>query len=132
MKIRFTFQFILLGLALLMLVSVVTAIAATNTVPPTRLASQTQSISYNDLKPSSCASLDLRNIISGSGTITGTNGNDLILGGSGDDVIHGLGGDDCILGGGGNDTISGGDGNDVCNGGGNLGDTFDTCESIIP
>ena len=132
MRIRFAFQLMLLGLTLLVLVSVITAIAATNTIPPTRLGNQTRSISSNDLRPASCASLDLRNIISGSGSITGTNGNDLILGSPGDDVIHGLGGDDCILGGGGNDTISGGDGTDVCNGGGNPGDSFDACEAIIP
>lgn len=132
MRIRFTFQLLLFGLIMLVLISVVTAIAATNTVPPTRLDNETKSITSNDLKPSSCASLDLRNIISGSGTITGTSGNDLILGSSGDDTISGLGGDDCILGGNGNDTISGGDGNDICNGGGSAGDAFDTCETVIP
>ena len=132
MKIRFTFQLLLVGLFLLVLVSVVTAIAATNTIPPTRIENQIKSISSNDIKPSSCASLDLRNIVSGSGVITGTPGNDLILGGSGDDTIKGLGGDDCIIGGGGNDTIDGGDGNDICNGGGSPGDSFTSCETVIP
>lgn len=132
MRIRFTFQLLLFGLIMLVLISVVTAIAATNTVPPTRLDNEIKSITSNDLKPSSCVSLDLRNIISGSGTITGTSGNDLILGSPGDDTISGLGGDDCILGGNGNDTISGGDGNDICNGGGSAGDTFTACEAVIP
>ena len=132
MRIRFTFQLMLFGLMLLVLVSVITAIAAANTIPPTRLDSQTKLITSNDVKPPSCASLDLRNIVSGSGTITGTNGNDLILGSAGDDTISGLGGDDCILGGDGNDRISGGDGNDICNGGGSAGDSFDTCETVIP
>jgi Ca2+-binding RTX toxin-like protein len=132
MKIRFTFQLMLFGLTLLILVSVITAIAATNTVPSTRLDSQTKSITSNDVKPSSCASLDLRNIVSGSGTITGTAQNDLILGSAGDDSIDGLGGNDCILGGDGNDTIQGGDGNDICNGGGSAGDTFADCEIVIP
>jgi len=132
MRIRFTFQLMLVGIFLLLLVSVVTAIAATNTVPPTRLGNQTRSISSNDIKPSSCASLDLRNIVSGSGAITGTDGNDLILGSPGNDIIHGLGGNDCILSGGGNDTIDGGDGNDICNGGGSPGDIFISCETEIP
>jgi len=132
MRIRFTFQLMLFGLIMLVLISVVTAIAATNTVPSTRLDNQVESITSNDLKPYSCASLDLRNIVSGSGTITGTSENDLILGSSGDDIITGLAGDDCILGGDGIDTISGGDGNDICNGGGTVGDSFDTCETVIP
>lgn len=132
MKIRFVLQIMTFGLLALILISVVTAIAATNTVPSTRLDNETKLITSNDLKPSSCASLDLRNIISGSGTITGTVGNDLILGSTGDDTISGLGGDDCILAGDGNDTINGDDGNDICNGGGSAGDTFATCESVIP
>jgi len=132
MKIRFTFQLMLFGLTMLILISVVTVIAATNTVPSTRLDNQTKSITSNNVKPSSCASLDLRNIVSGSGTITGTSGNDLILGSAGDDTIDGLGGDDCILGGDGNDTINGGDGNDICNGGGSAGDSFTNCEAVIP
>jgi Ca2+-binding RTX toxin-like protein len=122
----------LFGLFLLVLISVVTAIAATNTVPPTRLGNQTKSITSNDVKPASCASLDLRNIVSGSGVITGTAGNDLILGSPGNDIINGMGGDDCIIGGSGNDIIDGGDGNDICNGGGSPGDIFRNCEVVIP
>ncbi len=132
MKVHLIFQFMLFGLIALVLVSVSTAIAATNTVPTTRLDNQTKSITANDVKPFFCASLNLQNIITGSGTITGTNGNDLILGSAADDTINGLGGTDCILGGGGNDTISGDGGSDVCSGGGNAGDTFATCETTIP
>jgi len=132
MKIHLLFQFILFGIIALVLISVSTVIAATNTVPNTRLDSQTKSITSNDVKPFFCASLNVQNIITGSGTITGTNGNDLILGSATDDTIDGLGGTDCILGGSGNDTISGDAGNDVCSGGGNAGDTFATCETTIP
>ncbi len=132
MKIRFMFQLVIFGLVTLVLISVITAVAAANTVPSTRLGNQTKSVTPNNLKPSFCGSLDLQNVVSGSGSITGTNGNDLILGSSGDDTIDGLDGNDCILGGTGNDTISGSNGNDVCNEGGDAGDTFATCETTIP
>jgi Ca2+-binding RTX toxin-like protein len=132
MKIRFMFQLVTFGLLALILISVITAIAAANTVPSTRLDNQAKSVTSNDLKPASCASLDLRNIVSGSGAITGTSYSDLILGSAGDDTIDGLDGDDCILGGGGTDTINGGNQNDICNGGGDASDTFATCETIVP
>ena len=51
--------------------------------------------------------------VSGSGQITGTEGNDVICGSSGQDFIAGLGGDDVIYAGGGNDDISAGAGNDI-------------------
>jgi len=120
-------RLILYSIVALILVSAVTAIAATNTVPSTRIASQVNSIKVNDLKPAACASTNLTNLVSGSGTLTGTPGNDLILGSSGVDMIDGLGGNDCIVGGGGDDQINGGDGNDVClSGTGN--DIFISCE----
>jgi Ca2+-binding RTX toxin-like protein len=112
---------------ILILVSAVTAIAATNTVPSTRVINRDAYISINDLKPAACASMDLTNIVSGAGTLTGTAGNDLILGSSGADVIDGLGGNDCIISGGGDDSLNGNDGNDVClSGAGN--DVFISCE----
>lgn len=132
MKIRLLLQLMIFGMVTLVLVSVVTAIAATNSVPPTRLDSQTRVVTANDVKPSVCASMGLGTIISGSGVITGTNGNDLILGSAGEDTIDGLDGTDCILGGDGNDTFSGGDGIDVCIGGGDVGDSFAACETTIP
>jgi hypothetical protein len=128
MRRQFPFKWLLGGLVVLITISVVTAIAATNTVPSSRIAQQERSIIANDLKPSACASIYLSNIVTGSGTITGTTGNDLILGGAGSDTINGLGGNDCILGGGGDDTIDGGDGNDICIGkSGN--NTFANCET---
>ena len=107
-----------------------TAVAATNTVPATNVTYQTMSVGINDQKPSTCAGWVLTNLVTGSGTLTGTEGNDLILGSSGIDTIDGLGGDDCILGGGGDDLITGGDGTDVCIGGPGT-DTFTTCETQI-
>ena len=106
-------------LIMMILLGVVTAIAATNTVPSTRLTAYENSIGINNIKPSACATIFLTNRVSGSGTITGTEGNDLILGSSGTDEIDGLGGDDCMLGGGGLDTCIGGLGTDV----------FVSCES---
>jgi Ca2+-binding RTX toxin-like protein len=115
----------------LVVASVASAFAATNTIAPSNIGFQSVSVNANDLKPAACAALNLTTVIHGSGTITGTSGNDLILGSSGDDVIDGLGGDDCIVGGGGNDIIDGNDGNDICiGGGGNV--TFLNCETTLP
>jgi hypothetical protein len=47
-----------------------------------------------------------------SGTIVGTNGNDVIIGSPGNDTIYAGGGDDLVCGGGGDDRIVGGDGID--------------------
>lgn len=108
----------------------VTAIAATNTVPPTRLGIKVLPIGFNDIKPSACAGIYVTTLVTGAGTIHGTEGNDLILGSSGADAIDGLGGSDCILGGGGGDSVDGGDGNDICLGGPGE-DTFLNCEGEI-
>jgi Ca2+-binding RTX toxin-like protein len=101
------------GLLALILVSAMTAIAATNTVPSTRLTSQGSSIGINDLKPMACGAIFLTHLVTGSGTITGTTGNDLILASPGADMIDGSGGDDCIVGGGDSDVCTGGLGTDV-------------------
>jgi len=117
-------------LTALILFSVGTAVAATNTVPATRADVETRSIGINDYKPSSCSGLALTALVTGAGTITGTEGNDLILGSSGADIIDGLGGSDCIAGGGGDDTITGGDGSDICLGGPGT-DAFTVCEGEV-
>ena len=121
-------QILTLGLIALIIISAATAIAATNTVPPTNASEQSFPITANDIRPPQCAGLFLTNIVSGSVTITGTSGNDLILGSALPDIISGLGGDDCILGGGGIDVIDGGAGSDICIGGPGL-DTFSNCEA---
>ncbi len=127
MKPSLPFQLLTFCLVTLVLFSTVTAIAATNTVPVSQIALETIPLTLNDLKPSSCAGLFLTDLITGSGTITGTNGNDLILGSSSMDTIDGLGGNDCIVGGDGDDVLTGGDGNDICLGGPGT-DTFFNCE----
>lgn len=120
-------RFISFGALTLILFSVVTAVAATNTVPATRLDDRTSFINANNVKPSACAGISVTNSVSGTGVITGTAGNDLIIASTGMDVIDGSGGNDCIVGGGGDDMINGGDGNDVCLGGPGT-DVFATCE----
>lgn len=124
------FRLMTYSLFIFILIGAMTAIAATNTVPSTRMTSQSRSISSNDFKPAACASINLTNLVTGSGTLTGTTGNDLMLGSSGQDTIDGLGGNDCILGGGGIDLITGGNGTDVCIGGSEI-DLFFTCETQI-
>lgn len=130
MRIPFLFRFLAFFTLALILLSVVTAIAATSTVPSTRLDHYSAAVGLNDISPSSCAGISLTNLIAGSGTITGTGGNDLILASSAADTIDGLGGDDCIVGGGGDDFITGNDGADICIGGPDN-DAFATCEGEI-
>ncbi len=93
------------------------AVAAANIVPPSRAGAVEEPVDPNDLKPPECAGIYIENVVVGSGTVNGTEQNDLILGGAGPDEINGRGGADCILGGGGNDRIRGQGGNDVILGG---------------
>ena len=119
-------------LALLAIVAVAaatTGLSASNSVPATRLGRVSMSITANDLKPAECSSINVTNIVTGSGVLTGTNGNDLVLGGSGIDIIDAGVGDDCAVGGSGLDTIAGGLGTDVCIG--TNGATFATCETEV-
>jgi Ca2+-binding RTX toxin-like protein len=125
--IKRSLQFLTLGFITLIIISVATAVAATNTVPSTNASELSFPVTPNDIRPSACAGLYLNDIITGSGTITGTDGNDLILGSPANDTINGMGGNDCIIGGGGDNTIDGGSGSDICIGGpGN--NTFANCE----
>lgn len=128
---RILHRLALFGLVALILASVITAVAAANTVPPSRLTDQSRPITAYDLLPPQCAALDLTNIVVGSGNFKGTNANDLILGGPDDDTIDGRPGDDCILGGGGDDFMTGSEGADVCIGGPGD-DKFSNCLTEIP
>jgi len=101
------------GLALLLIGSLTSAFAATNSVPTTRLDDDSLPIDANALKPAACASLNLTNIAYG----TGTAANDLVLGTAGGDSLSGDDGDDCLVGGGGDDTLDGKKGNDILLGG---------------
>lgn len=115
---------------LLLLISVLAAATASNTVPGTKIGRQSEAINANALKPAECAALNLTAIVTGTGNISGTGANELILGGANNQSIDGKGGNDCILGGGGNDTINGGGGTNVCIGGHGT-DTFKNCNSSV-
>jgi Ca2+-binding RTX toxin-like protein len=101
------------GLALLLIGSITSAFAATNSVPATRLDDDSLAIDANAIKPAACASLNLTNIAYG----TGTAANDLVLGTAGGDNLSGDDGDDCLVGGGGDDMLDGKKGNDILLGG---------------
>lgn len=120
-----------LVLVTLILLSTVSALAAANIVPSTRMTEQIFAVTANLIKPQQCASLNLTNIVIAA---DGSNANDLILGGPGNETLKGKKGDDCILGAGGNDTLKGDKGNDILIGGlgddhmdGGKGKDFDTC-----
>lgn len=137
------------GIAVVLVVTVLSAVAAANTVPITRADKNSLGTSADALKPSECNGITLTNIVDIGAGETGTSANDLILGtDKADAEIRGGAGDDCILGGKGNerqkigkvwgpgifgeegnDVIIGGEGNnDHCDGGaGN--DTYYSCET---
>jgi Ca2+-binding RTX toxin-like protein len=129
MNMHTIYRVITIGLAALILGSMISAMAASNAVPQTGLDEINRSISANDLKPPQCDGIHLNNLIVSTGAISGTSGNDLILAGSGADTISGEGGNDCILGGGGNDTLFGNSGTDVCIGGSGNDILDDSCET---
>lgn len=113
---KILFNFIAIGMFVLIFASLISAFAANMTVAQSGIGYMTHGITANELKPSACTQ-NLTNIVRGAGSLTGTSGNDLIIGSTGADTIDGLGGDDCILGGGGDDSLDGNDGSDVCLGG---------------
>lgn len=124
-------RFVPVLLVVLMLLSVVSAFAANNIVPSTRLTDQAQAITANALKPASCSAINLtRIVVCTGGNCDGSGQNELILGTPNGERIRGRGGDDCILGGGGNDDLIGNNKSDVCIGGPGS-DTFTTCETSI-
>jgi Ca2+-binding RTX toxin-like protein len=144
MKRRFRGKVLLVILALLTVLGAVTALAAANTVPITRIQSYLgPTIVPEDLKPAECSSIYVDEITAGSGTIYGTKSNNLILGSSLADTIYasnagskwltnciaGGAGDDIIYGSKKDEVILGGVGYDICYGGGGN-DTFYSCEVI--
>jgi Ca2+-binding RTX toxin-like protein len=115
----------------LIIVSVGSAVAATNTVPASRLDEVTSAVNANTLKPTSCSAINLtRIVVCTGGNCDGTNANELLLGTSAAERIRGRGGTDCIVGGGGDDQLVGNGASDVCIGGPGT-DTFTTCETQI-
>jgi Ca2+-binding RTX toxin-like protein len=98
----------------------VTALAAANAVPATRVGQSNHPVLLQQLVPSECSGISggLSNLVVGSGNFDGTNAGDLILGSASPDDIRGRQGTDCIVGGDGNDALNGNQGNDVLVGGG--------------
>lgn len=118
----------------LVVINVITAVAAGISVPNKRLTDQTSTITANALKPSACASLNLTTILvcpSTGGNCDGTDANELIVGSATIDNIAGGKGDDCILGGGGIDAIRGEQDTDVCIGGPDVDAFHPSCETQI-
>ena len=137
--------------AIVLLITVLSATAASNTVPLTRADKDSIGINADTLKPAECSGITLTNIVDVGAGESGTSANDLILGtDKADAEIRGGAGDDCILGGKGNDrqkigpdwvgglygeagddVLIGGPGKkDVCEGGAGS-DTFYTCETVV-
>jgi Ca2+-binding RTX toxin-like protein len=110
---------------------VISALAATNSVPGTNAGLSQGGIPVDDLKPRpDCDGVAVANLVTGG---NGGNGDDLVLGTAGADAgpLRGQNGSDCIVGGGGNDSLRGDGGTDVCIGGPGT-DTFhSTCETQI-
>jgi Ca2+-binding RTX toxin-like protein len=88
-------------------------LAAANTVPGSKAADRSSTVTAEQLKPSACSAIVLSALLTGSGVITGGGASELILGSSGADTISGGAGDDCIVAGGGSDVCVGGLGTNV-------------------
>ena len=109
----------------------VSALAATNSVPVSRAERDVTAITVDQKKPKpACNGITVTDLVTGGAD--GANTDDLVLGTAAADTnLRGRNGDDCILGGGGNDMLRGDGGTDVCIGGPGT-DTFDaSCETQI-
>ena len=134
---RITFRMLWLGLLFLIVVGAISALAANNTVAPSRASSQSFTVDANSLKPVECAGITVGGFsweVKGkdSGLYFGTadndtidtgNGDDCVLAGDGNDTVYGKSGTDVLLGEGGADRLYGGAGDDWLYGG----DGIDTC-----
>jgi hypothetical protein len=100
MNTRLLSRLAVFALILLVVVSIITASAAANTVPTSHLTDQTTAITGNNLKPAQCASYNLTAIVVCGPSIiyTGTSANELILGSSSSKWINGQSGTDCCIG----------------------------------
>jgi hypothetical protein len=112
-------KLIFLVLAVLVVVSVVSAFAANIVVPPTRLTDQSNLISISELAPAECSTISsslTALVVCTGGSCSGSNANELIIGTTGYDEIDAKNGTDCVVGGDGDDNLNAG-GNDTLNGG---------------
>jgi Ca2+-binding RTX toxin-like protein len=107
----------------------ISALAATNTVPGSNAERDVSTISPDQLKPTpDCNGITLTAIVVG---LNGGNPNELIVGSVAVESFRGGNGNDCIVGGGGNDTLRGDGGTDVCIGGPGTDSFHATCETQI-
>ena len=109
----------------------VSALAATNSVPGSRAERDVSTITVDQLKPQpTCNGITVTVLVTGGGN--GNGSANLLLGTAAANTnLRGMGANDCILGGGGNDMLRGDGGTDVCIGGPGT-DTFHaTCETQI-
>jgi Ca2+-binding RTX toxin-like protein len=107
----------------------ISALAATNTVPASKAGRTNSAIAVDNLKPQpDCNGIAVTALLVG---VTGTNTAELIVGTAGADTMVGKNGDDCIVGGGGADDITGGAGTDVCIGGPGTDVNGGGCETFI-
>ena len=100
MNTRLLSRLAVFALILLVVVSIITASAAANTVPTSHLTDQTTAITANNLKPSQCASYNLTDILvcGSSPTCNGNNTDELILGSSSTNKINGHACSNCCIG----------------------------------
>ena len=83
------------------LASVVSGVAASNSMPSTRASDLTATITANDLKPPECASISLSVVVTISAPATSASS--LVLGTGASETYTAGNGSNCILGGGGSD-----------------------------
>lgn len=100
------------GLIALIGMSLFSASAAANTVPPTNAGMSTTAFLISLIAPPQCAGLSLTRIQVGGG-LGGGGGNALVLGTAASETLNGAGGNDCLVAGGGSDVLNGQGGNDV-------------------
>jgi Ca2+-binding RTX toxin-like protein len=116
----------IVGLLLLGMASVFSALAAANTVPLSGKLDATVVLTAQEMQPQDCNALSLTTyLVSPGGTFNNNGASALIIGTAGVDMIKGGGGNDCIVGGAGADTLKGGTGADICFGDSST--TFNSC-----
>ena len=116
----------LVGLLVVSIAGIISALAAANTVPTSDKLDTTVTLTVNHLQPQDCNSLSLTTYVLAPGNSFTNNGaSALVLGIVGYDNIRAGGGNDCVVGGAGGDALRGGAGGDVCLG--NTTTTFNSC-----
>ena len=109
----------------------ISALAATNSVPVSRAERDVSAITVDHKKPKpACNGITVTVLVTGGGN--GNGSANLVIGTAGvNGNLRGMGADDCIHGGGGNDTLRGDGGTDVCIGGPGTDSFHATCETQI-